>query len=49
MHIHVEHMNSQDGGHDFNVNCCVFIWKEIKQDKFDQFISPDEGLFERKM
>ena len=26
-------------------------WTEImeKQDKFDEFISPDEGLFERNM
>ena len=27
----------------------ILIEKETKQDKFDEFISPDEGLFERNM
>ena len=26
-----------------------FLESQIKQDKFDEFISPDEGLFERNM
>ena len=25
------------------------FFKQIKQDKFDKFITPDEGLFERNM
>ena len=25
------------------------VKNQIKQDKFDEFISPDEGLFERNM
>ena len=27
----------------------LFLNHNIKQDKFDKFISPDEGLFERSM